>query len=91
LTAQVASDVFGGLRERAERGTALPIPAQPSTPRGEGGGKRRLVLHSAFLVAEADFESFHQCLNEMAAEVGKGGFSFELAGPLPPYHFARVE
>lgn len=88
VSRQVASDVFSGLRELAERAVVLPIPAAP--PAADGGAAQRLVLHSSFLIAEAGFDLFHMRLNEVAGELGQSGFSFELAGPLPPYHFARV-
>ncbi|HEV2129682.1 MAG TPA: GvpL/GvpF family gas vesicle protein [Longimicrobiaceae bacterium] len=85
VSADAARRVFEELEACAERSTRLPVVANAAE------AERPLVLHGAFLVAEAEFPAFQQRLSDAAHRYGSLGFDFEFTGPWPAYHFADVD
>lgn len=54
-------------------------------------GATDAVLGSAYLVGKHRWEVFRNRLELMQATYGDLGFTFDLTGPWPPYHFASVQ
>jgi hypothetical protein len=60
------------------------IPAQPTAVHGKSA---EMVLNAAYLVDEKVLDEFRRALAAQQAESAAHGFSYELTGPWPPYHF----
>jgi hypothetical protein len=54
------------------------------------GQAAEMILNSAYLVAEEQFEQFHGALVVVQERYSQRGFRYELTGPWPPYHFATL-
>ena len=50
----------------------------------------RPVLHAAYLVPRCDEGRFASLVEQLAARGGPDGFTVELTGPWPPYHFTTL-
>lgn len=60
------------------------IPVQMPATHGKSG---EMVLNAAYLVEETALDEFHCALAARRSESAAHGFSFDLTGPWPPYHF----
>lgn len=85
VSSRVTHEVYARLRDAASESTTVGIPPNASP------GTRVLVLHAAFLVEDAAFDTFQRRLSELAATFQPTGFDFEFTGPWPPYHFASLD
>jgi hypothetical protein len=54
------------------------------------GQAAEIILNSAYLVAEEQFEQFRGALAVVQERYSQRGFRYELTGPWPPYHFAAL-
>lgn len=79
---RITHELFLDLRRFAAAGMAIPLPGSPP------GSDRALLLHAAFLVADAAFEDFRGAVSLQARELSGSGFEVELTGPWVPYHFS---
>jgi hypothetical protein len=66
------------LSEVASRAVTLPL--RQETHKGA-------VLNGAYLIADADFETFRQTLETLASAGSRLGITYELTGPWPAYNF----
>ena len=60
------------------------IPVQPPTAHGKSAD---MVLNAAYLVDEKALDAFRCALAALRTESAALGFSYDLTGPWPPYHF----
>lgn len=72
-----------GLARRLQAALERHAEAALSLPAGEFGSR------IAYLVAEERQPAFHDAVQDVAASASEG--LVELRGPLPPYHFVRLE
>jgi hypothetical protein len=77
--------VHARLRERAT-GAVL----SPPQDRRLSGHEGQMVLNAAYLVADADAESFGSLFAEIVSHLGEGSLELALTGPWPPYHFSEA-
>ncbi len=54
------------------------------------GRPAEMVMNAAVLVADESRTRFRQIVAALQEEFAACGFSYELTGPWPPYHFASV-
>lgn len=66
----------------AREGVSLAVQA-----RAEHGRPADMVWNAAYLVGEEILDAFRQALAVLMAESAEHGFSYDLTGPWPPYHF----
>jgi hypothetical protein len=78
---RIAHELYSRLGEHSSGAVSVALPT------GVAGADRTLLLHAAFLVANDSFERFQGALNEEARRLAGTGFTMELTGPWPPYHF----
>jgi hypothetical protein len=78
--------IHGALRAQALE-TVVNAPREP----GASGRQRDLVLSAAYLVADDARDAFRSSVTELVDRYSPAGFCFELTGPWPAYHFARIE
>jgi len=60
------------------------VPVQPPAAHGKSA---EMVLNAAYLVDEKALDEFRCALAARRAESAAHGFSYDLTGPWPPYHF----
>ena len=69
---------------------ALSDRARESVGRGSSvSNELGVLLDGAYLVDNADYDSFRSALTQLIAAYGPAGLSFDFTGPWPPYHFVR--
>ncbi len=61
--------------------------AIPVQPRAAHGRSAEMVVNAAYLVEDKALDEFQRALAALRAEAAANGFSYELTGPWPPYHF----
>lgn len=81
---QAVGDAHARLASLAREAAALPPPRL-----GEGDEAR--VFHGAYLVDESTRPAFHATTEAVAETLLTVGLRTELAGPLAPHHFVRVD
>jgi hypothetical protein len=72
-------------RLAAHARAAAQSPSQPAQIHGRSDD---MVLNGAYLVDEAGTEAFAAAIEELRAQYGPCGFSFDLTGPWPAYSFS---
>lgn len=82
LIAEVVNDAHERLTAAADDSRLMSV----SQHRTE-----RVFLNAAYLVAEAEEESFRQVLAGLGSEHAEVGLEYELSGPWPAYNFAADE
>jgi hypothetical protein len=82
MTEQIVRQAAGELRSFAADARSLPIPAA-----GPADRTRTLVLHAAYLVADAASKDFEATVQQLAGTHRQAGLEWEFTGPWPPYHF----
>ncbi len=90
-TEELATHEAGVLHEElkghAARSQLLPLQRQAD----ELGGGAQMVLNSAYLVADRDWEGFEQAIRGTAERWASLGLVVELSGPWPPYSFVDLD
>ena len=82
ITEQVVRQAAGELRAISADARTLPIPSA-----GPADRTRTLVLHAAYLVADAASKNFEATVQQLASTHRQAGLEWEFTGPWPPYHF----
>lgn len=82
--AHLADEVHQLLAERSVASRRLP----PQDPR-LSGRTQPMLLNAAYLVPEADGETFHDVVRRVGEQ--RGDVTVELGGPWPPYSFTTLE
>jgi len=72
-------------------GQADESVVNPLQKRETAGRSEEMVLNAAYLVAQGQWDAFRAEMARLAEEHREMGFSFELTGPWPPYHFVDNE
>jgi hypothetical protein len=84
---EVAVEVYDALAALSIDAVRDPLPAT----RDGGSSAGVAVLDASFLVRRDATVEFQGSLTELTKRREPSGFRFELTGPWPAYHFARVE
>lgn len=82
MTEKIVRQAAGELRPFAADARSLPIPGV-----GPADRTRTLVLHAAYLVADAKSKDFEATVQQLAGSHRQAGLEWEFTGPWPPYHF----
>lgn len=82
MTEQIVRQAASHLQAFAADARTLPIPSA-----GPADRTRTLVLHAAYLVADAASKDFEATVQQLASTHRQAGLEWEFTGPWPPYHF----
>lgn len=89
MRARIA-DCVARSRERLAGSTSETVDL-PARPPSVHGCPVEMVMNIAFLVAEKSQAQFRQMVIALQQEFAVGGFSYEVTGPWPPYHFVALQ
>ena len=80
-----AGEIHTTLAEVSREAVPLGLPDL-----GRGEQSPAMALHSAYLVSEDETARFRDVLEWLGRVWADRGLRFDLSGPWPPYHFARL-
>ncbi|KAB2939864.1 MAG: GvpL/GvpF family gas vesicle protein [Hyphomicrobium sp.] len=92
LDAEVAAAIARCAEQSRRRldACARESAAIPVQPRAAHGKSVDMILNAAYLVDEKALDEFRFALAPLQDEAAANGFSYELTGPWPPYHFVTA-
>lgn len=89
----IGAQIAGCVRRSRQRlvGNASESVELAIRPACVDGHPVEMVMSTAFLVAEKALAQFRQMVVALQREFAVGGFSYEVTGPWPPYHFVSLQ